>query len=927
MILLPLLTSLVRSIKASREHGIFATELSVLPLRPNGVQHIIEFIASSLVPPSAVRENQQTLPDQIQEIPMSLEALQQASRLLSSVPESLDARVYFNTVVPQLLALLDGARGPTMSTAAAYIIGTGILGKRSTGAPGTIGWGVFAAPLIETINPGYAGERSDSSLAQSLDRVSLGKVLVPSMDLDLALQRLSKIILSHPNPGLTKRLFRSLLLPLWSLASSKEANSNNQSIALTAWKLLETYTRLYASQEQICQVAKDLLFDGTLHWKYAASNAESIEIQRRSEGQLEESGLIKKIAEIDHRVSLFVKLLSICSISSNVLFAIFTDTIKSWLSFQNPQSPTLTSHPQLSENALLGHLINLRLAMAISTGFHDELATQPLHIVQITDWILADIAKTLEGDAEGANATFRHPTLAQLGQISQLAANGGQKRGLEEVSSDFPAIAALAFSLLDTALQAPNTDFSSKGKQHLESIEASAKIIRQRSHDLPPLLIATAKTVELRIEYLLNGGQTSAPLKQSETTSSQTTVHPSDRIDKDRQVYTEALEKFSSPQPPIRVEGLSDIVALVKASSPAVDVPAITVLLLAMLGEDDPQGTKFQTERNTSQSNPEEADDYIVLGTLRTLTELAEYEPRIVVPLILETYLDRSSSHSLDTRLRVAEGLAVVVDAFTSDTLRESLRTIRQHFVVQIAEAAMIISGRRGRPNLPARERISGLQEDHESVPQLSDVQPIDTPSVEDEALARIVESWGLSPYNEEDLRLRASALSLLAQVLTKCPLSLLGASSLLSSIFDIACAVLRLEPGPQQAIARRAAALVLLNCVRAVDRTFEECGEAALISVRIDVEALLERVGAIAGGAVSGDEDELVRGHAGAILEEMHAWRVKRAVGISEAAGPDTAGMTSELELKDLRGLNVDVRAESERKSDRRVLIEEMED
>ena len=926
-ILLPLLTSLVRYISTPQIHDLFATEISVLPLRPHGVQHIIEFIASSLVPASALRGDEQNLQDQVQEIPMSLEALQQASRLLSSVPPSLGPSVYFGNIVPQLLELLDGSCGPIMSTAASYIIGTGILGKRSTGAPGTIGWELFAVPLIDTLNPNPSSRKDHTLGTQTSDRVSLGKVVVSNAELDLAVKRLSKIVLSHPNPGLTKRLLQSLLLPLWGVASFNEEKFEGSSIASSAWKLLETYIRLYANSEQISEFAKNVMFDGTRYWAYRINEKGLLEIQRRAEPQLGQLGFLEKMTPIDRRVSLFVKLLSICNMPSNLLCAIILDAVKNWLSSQDLGPLKPMGGLQDSQDVLLP-LVNLKLAMELISNFQNEIASQPQEIVRIVDWLLADAAKPLNRVGKRGNRPLANPTLARLGQISQSAAADDYGSGSDEVSNESTTIVALAFSLLDTAMQTASFQLGSEGRQHMESISVSIGTLRRQSLDLPSSLTVAAASVQSRIEEFLHGkGQPTPSAILEKTALSKRAPKNSASIESDHEAYAEALQNISSPQPPVRVEGLSSLSALIRASSPVVDVPAASVMLLAILSEDAAAGGKSRFARSTNQSEPDEADDYLILGTLRTLSQLAGYEPRIVMPLLLETYLDRSSIHSLDARLRVAEGLGFIINAFTPTNPGDKVPATREQTVVQIAEATITIASRRGRSKTPTTSST------HESPPAPEllrppvDVDSGDPLSTEDETIRRIVESWGLSPHNEEDLRLRTSALSLLSQIVSNSSLSVLCANSLLDSVVEIACAVLRLESGPENAITRRAAGLVLVQFVKAVERLFDEDGEAALLRVGVDVDSSLGRIGAIMRDLLSQDEDELVRGHAAAVLEEIETWRIKRMVGISETGGPEAAGMTSELDLKSLRGLNVGVDRKDENKGERQRLIEEVED
>lgn len=105
--------------------------LALLPLRPRGVQTTIEFVLS--VHPSA-RLNAPSGSDQRSGI--SHEALNAASRLLSSPPGGMTPDDWFSGIGPQLFSLLQGEGEPEMDKAAAFIIGFGVLGRKQYGAPG-----------------------------------------------------------------------------------------------------------------------------------------------------------------------------------------------------------------------------------------------------------------------------------------------------------------------------------------------------------------------------------------------------------------------------------------------------------------------------------------------------------------------------------------------------------------------------------------------------------------------------------------------------------------------------------------------------------------------------------------------------------------------------------------------------------------------
>jgi hypothetical protein len=64
------------------------------------------------------------------------EAVAVATKLLSSVPASMNAQRWFEGISGQFFTLFDGEAGPDVAKTAAQIVGFGILGKKQFGAPG-----------------------------------------------------------------------------------------------------------------------------------------------------------------------------------------------------------------------------------------------------------------------------------------------------------------------------------------------------------------------------------------------------------------------------------------------------------------------------------------------------------------------------------------------------------------------------------------------------------------------------------------------------------------------------------------------------------------------------------------------------------------------------------------------------------------------
>ncbi|KAJ5051876.1 uncharacterized protein L3040_001639 [Drepanopeziza brunnea f. sp. 'multigermtubi'] len=120
--------------------------LARLPLRPRGVHHTIEFVLQ-------VHPSNSASASTGRGASISHEALNSASRLLSSPPAGMLPEDWFSGIAPQLLSLLDGEGEPGMERAAAFIIGFGVLGRKQFGAPGTPGWNAFVDPILGDIDP------------------------------------------------------------------------------------------------------------------------------------------------------------------------------------------------------------------------------------------------------------------------------------------------------------------------------------------------------------------------------------------------------------------------------------------------------------------------------------------------------------------------------------------------------------------------------------------------------------------------------------------------------------------------------------------------------------------------------------------------------------------------------------------------------
>ena len=136
---LPLVRALAILIKPGRLPDPVRSELmkvlTGIPKRPGGVRDILEFVFA--VHPSTTVKKSEVAAPQKSGANITMEALKMASNILSTPPADSRPEDWFKAISSQLIELLDGEGDRDLIKVAAYVIGFGILGRRTFGAPGT----------------------------------------------------------------------------------------------------------------------------------------------------------------------------------------------------------------------------------------------------------------------------------------------------------------------------------------------------------------------------------------------------------------------------------------------------------------------------------------------------------------------------------------------------------------------------------------------------------------------------------------------------------------------------------------------------------------------------------------------------------------------------------------------------------------------
>ncbi|KAF2460935.1 hypothetical protein BDY21DRAFT_135693 [Lineolata rhizophorae] len=922
--------------------------LTLISLRPHGVRHIIDFVST---PHARLLDGQQQKPSEGPAV--TLEALGQVSQILSS-PPSMPSQEYFTRLAPQLLQMLDGADGQELVKAAAFIIGKGILGKRSLGAPGATGWEIFATPMLTSIGPDARQQHGNETI-------------VTEIKLRQALRRMNALIISHPNPGLTKRLVGSILLPLWGLLLYSNGKGLDQFWTNSAKYLLETYVKLSAGLPQLQLLADNIIWDGPLEWTYGRGTEGGIELRGRQDrtGMPIGIDIMDKVTQVDLSIATYLSLLSAGNVDNVTLGSLFVAGTKKWL-IQDKSSDRTYNASLLSPDERhdpLETLIVAKFVQGMLDKFKSQIVAQPINIIGLINQILEHHIEeaSQRHSRQSKNNRQGGPTYAGLSEI----VHGNATRCQQELESEAATaeeegddLAIIALSLLNAVITAssfqrtPEVTALLNGTvsvlEHISTTSASAS---------SPSLISAAADLKALITSPPTSTRPKPPLAAAVDL---TTTTAGDEL-------TAALTTIQTPSiaPALRGAALRTIESLVRSpsSGPVIDVPGTTLLFLrAALPDRDP---------------------FVYTAAIRALVALGAAvgvdAGGFVARRVLDAFVDPAEESvgdarggrgeeseetaGLDGRLRAGEVLGGIVEEVTAGSgpaARASGVGMPASFVAtvqRIASACLLVASRRGqrKKTLAVRQKHArrAAQKQKDLRTAWGDIEPPSDPALdlksasssEDEhdeesrlpeadreTFVRILASWSDTGL-EEDVRLRASALSILSSCLTT-PVALAYLKpSTARAAAELSLAVLSLETGAERAILRRAAVLVLLALVKGADGALEN-GCAGDVEVQV-AEVPWAEVERVVTWKEEEDEDELVRGHIEVLREGLETWRVKRAFGmraaeeggVIEMEGIRLGGGIARFNGKEIQGLSIGLGEDNSSITSREMLVEEVEE
>ena len=858
-ILFPILTSLLHPATPGWFRSPTSAYLSLLPLRPQGVKHTISFIASSTSQePFGSDTSLSDRKNQSSTLSLSLDVITRASKVLSSVPSSLPADTYFTNLAPQLLQLLDGKNSDDQR-AAAYIIGTGILGRRKNGSPGTIGWKLFAQPILEAINPASTKQQFDI-LGDVNPHRNLPPIVVSEVSLEQALDRLSSLVHLHPNPGLTKRLIDSCILSLWDLLC------HSRDVKRSLWaekiqKLLCTYFKTSVSISKLLYLGENLLLDENLPWMYGAGASGGIEIRKKPKNPPILRDIHALVQQIDLRIAEFMGLLKLGVASDDDIAILFAQVCKSWF-LDNAREGERPMQKGLTQMNALYSLVHAKLSQEILKEYKDKVAASPRRIIELLSQLLKAYFCETESGTPSPSISPR-PSLAALETIAIVETQPKTLSGFNGSSKeDTTEMISMTLSLLSAILSSPEFSLDPETFHLLNDLQSIIINFASKSSLPTSLVIATTN-----ISALLNLHISLQPSRTGKK------VIRSDPYASDRKEFDLALSYLTDPLPPIRAQGLSLLTSLIKKPSPVIDIQSTTVLLQSLLQDED---------------------EFIYLSAIKALGSLAARHPKTVLRMLVDGYIDLEERSTVDVRIRTGEALLKTIETLGNALVGETAKLI--------GESMIAVAGRRARKPKSASARDEESKRNETTRREAEEAWGGDIPSPEidaqQESLERVLNDWHGRP-GADDLRVRASALSILGTCF-ETSLASLG-SPITSSAIDVGLSILSLESGPEAVILRRAAVLLILSLVKALDAAAEVGRDLvpAFGFERRTVQDVLEYLRQVG----EQDADEMVRGHSEVAVEALEIWMEKSVMRGVRDLGKGFDGWERELSINNVIG------------------------
>ncbi|KAK3061019.1 hypothetical protein LTS18_007197, partial [Coniosporium uncinatum] len=684
----------------------------------------------------------------------------------------------------------------------------------------------------------------------------------------------------------------------------------------TASKILEAYMKLSAGLPQLESLASDLLSDGLTDRIYAPGSHGGIEIRTQTSAlSPNESSIMTQVSLLEQRSAEFVQLVVAGQVDSTTRNALLLSLIRRWLLPVERRNTIALSLEVSSGDETLKTLCTAKLVQELLPITQDELTSDTDRVLELILQLLNKYIRDI--DIRSKNQTLRDPSYSSLAHIVDPNTHASDREEPVDAS-----IINVTISLLNVLASQWTQQQRSASPEVLQNIHCSLQRVQQANQNAD-LRLSLENAISLVGPYAW-------PSTSKSTFSASTTTTGDDR-EAARAALAKVHRGLTSELPPIRAEALYTLNTLIssptsRAAASVIDTTSTSILLLETL----------RTEN----------DEYVYRPAIAALSSLLRHrDAPTIIQLVVEAFIDPKERESgVDARLRIGEVITNILPILTSPDPLSASAPNKRALIKLLADAALLVASRRGqrKRTLASRKRKQrleaqkeerrrkdtqeawgemepptnpalGLDEDSDAHSE-ADTQNPEMAQREAEILERVIRGWEDTGV-EEDVRVRTSALSMLGEIL-ETGLDFCSQELVTTSV-DAALNVLTIERAAAKAILRRAAAVLPLALLRALDAALEEGRELEVgleMQKWTDVEDVMRWV-------ASEDEDEIVKGHVRAVLESLEAWRMKRVMGIRESEE-----MRPRFELEGrLKGLDIDVES-GEGKGKRKPVIEEIE-
>ncbi|KAI4197983.1 MAG: hypothetical protein LQ350_005568 [Teloschistes chrysophthalmus] len=595
---------------------------------------------------------------------------------------------------------------------------------------------------------------------------------------------------------------------------------------------------------QFLLLSDTLMWDGTPSWVFMPGASGGVEIRRRHMSKHGFNNVAEIMTRVDNRVEQFSKLLKSAFLTDDQLSKIFTHASKRWL-----LGPEAAHGRQILVDAGDGSrdpiesLVSTKLTQKLLEDYKDRISSSVDGILQLVEPILSAFVSEHRQSTERRARSAKPSILSLSNMTTQDEAEGEEEESKETI--------AAALSLLSAILTSsdPNAETNTS---LITSLQDSLTYINQAQSSLDNSLTKTASNILL----LLQLHSSTSPGQQTAAMS-----NPTDPYVEQQNTHRIALHHLSDPLAPVRAQGLSSLTTLISKSSPILDITSTASQLISLLQDED---------------------EYIYLSAIKALGTLASNHPRTVLKMLMERYVDKNEEAGLDVRIKIGEALNKTIEGLGELFTGEG--------AVMLGSSLIALAGRRGDKPKTLRKREREQRKEAKARKEAEEAWDGDVPDFSEgenvEAkvnayIGAITSGWS-DTGREEDIRIRTSALSILSTA-TEVNIAALG-PTITSEAIDCALSVLKLEKSDAQAILRRAAVIVIMSIVKAVDAA-EERGVQLGFGF---AGANLVEVITVLGYVEATDRDETVVGHVRAVIESSRAWREKSLLGLSRTREPD---------------------------------------